>query len=58
MVDQNRHRRNYLLAALLGAFGGGVAVLLATDAVPKLMRKAMCSMMVEMSSGSLTPEEM
>jgi hypothetical protein len=43
--------RGYLLAVAVGATGGGLAVLVATRAVPRMISAVMAGMMREMMSG-------
>jgi hypothetical protein len=38
----------YLLAALLGAIGGGILIVVATRAIPKMMTQIMSQMMPKM----------
>ena len=40
--------RGYILAAVLGAIGGGLIVMLATKALPKIMSQMMAGMMQNM----------
>jgi hypothetical protein len=40
--------RGYILAAMLGAIGGGIFVLFATKAIPKMMSQMMPEMMQNM----------
>jgi hypothetical protein len=47
----------YLLAAGLGAVGGGLIVALATKAIPKMMSKMMENMMSQMADGECDPAE-
>lgn len=51
----------YLFSALLGAALGGLAVIVATNAIPKMMSRMMCAMMNNMraqtGNDSLSPEE-
>jgi CheY-specific phosphatase CheX len=54
--------RNYLLAAALGALGGGVVMAMATKAIPKMMSQMMAGMMQnmmrQMGEGGSDPAEM
>jgi hypothetical protein len=50
--------RGYLLAAGLGAIGGGRAIALLTRAVPKMMSRMMQSMGAQMVAAGCDPEEM
>ena len=62
MDKLSSHRREYLLAAALGALGGGLIVLWATQAIPKMMSQMMAGMMKNMMSqmreGGCAPPEM
>ena len=49
MCKVNTHWRiGYVLAIILGALGGGMLVVLATRAIPKMMSKMMSGMMQNM----------
>ena len=54
--------KGYVSSALLGAVVGGLAVTIATDAIPKTVSRMMCAMMNNMMAQagdeSLSPEEM
>jgi hypothetical protein len=52
------HRRGYILAGLLGAVGGGLIILLGTNALPKMFSKMMQNMMSNMGNGECSPAEM
>ena len=62
MSDQNSTNQKIILAAALGALGGGIAVLLATRAIPKMMAQMrqgmMQNMMEKMKECGCTPSEM
>jgi len=62
MQNQNSDRRSYVIAALLGALGGGLIVLWATKAIPKMMSQLMANMMdnmrEQMSQCGCNPAEM
>ena len=55
-------RKNYAIAVLLGAKGGGLFITLATKAIPKIMTQMMSgmmqNMMSQMSEGGCDPSEM
>ena len=50
--------RGYLVAAGLGAIGGGLAVVLLTRAVPRMMSRMTQSMRDQMVAAGCDPEEM
>lgn len=50
--------RGYLVAAILGALGGGLLALVATRAIPKAMSRMMRSMMEEMRRSGCDPADM
>ena len=52
------HSRRYVLAAVLGAIGGGIVVALATKAVPRMMSGMMRNMMAQMGEDGCDPAEM
>jgi hypothetical protein len=62
MDKPSSHRKEYLLAAALGALGGGLIVLWATKAIPKMMSQMMAGMMQKMMSqmrkGGCAPPDM
>ncbi|MFC1879630.1 hypothetical protein ACFLZW_06915 [Chloroflexota bacterium] len=47
----------YLLAGALGAFIGGIAVLVATRAIPKMMQGMMANMFARMGEAGCSPRE-
>lgn len=55
-------RKKYLLAASLGAVGGGLFVALATRAIPRMMSQMMSgmmrNMMAQMGEAGCDPAEM
>ncbi len=62
MSDQNSTNQKLILSAALGALAGGIGVLLATRAIPKMMaqmRQGMIlGMMEKMKECGCTPSEM
>ena len=48
MDKKNFHSTGYILAAALGALGGGLIVMVATQAIPKMMSRMMAGMMQNM----------
>jgi hypothetical protein len=62
MDKSSSHRNAYLLAAALGALGGGLIVLWATQAIPKMMSQMMAGMMkntmASMCEGGCAPSDM
>ncbi len=62
MEPTSSNKSGYVVAALLGAAGGGLFVLLVTNAIPRLMKRMMQGMMEnmrsQMSAGGCKPEEM
>lgn len=51
MLGAECNTRGYLLAAAVGAIGGGLAVLVAARAVPRIMGPVMVGMMRQRMSG-------
>ncbi len=66
MQHSNSSRRGYILAAFAGALGGGIAVALATKAIPRIASQLMNEMMgkmprlmmEKMKSEGINPAEM
>lgn len=62
MGNPSSRNRGYLLAAFLGAIGGGLVVTLATEAIPKMISRMMSAMMqhmmAQMNEGGCDPVEM
>ena len=62
MENFDSDRKKYLLAASLGALGGGVFVALATRAIPRMMSQMisgmMRNMMAQMGEAGCDPAEM
>ena len=66
MQHSNPSKRGYILAAFAGALGGGIAVALATKAIPRLVSQIMAGMvskmprlmMEKMKSEGFNPAEM
>ena len=48
MQHSNPSKRGYILAAIAGALGGGIAVALMTKAIPRLVSQIMNEMMSKM----------
>jgi hypothetical protein len=57
MRTTGSHISEYVLAAAIGAIGGGLVVVLATKAIPKMMSQMMRNMMVNMGDGKCSPAE-
>jgi hypothetical protein len=51
MNTASEQRKGYAVATLLGAIGGGLFVILATKAIPKMMAQMMSGMMKNLMSG-------
>ncbi len=62
MLNTGSRNKGYVLAALLGAAGGGLVVALATRAVPTMMARMMAgmmkNMMAQMKASDGNPGEM
>ena len=62
MTGVNSNNQKMILAAGLGALGGGIAVLLMTRAIPKVMEQMregmMQNMLEKMKERGCTPSEM
>ena len=58
MDNTGSQTKGYVLAALLGALGGGLAVAVATNAIPRMICQMMQGMMAHMEEGALSPAEM
>jgi hypothetical protein len=52
-----RKKEGYVLAAALGAIGGGAIVAIATKAIPRMMSGMMRNMMVRMAEGGCNPAD-
>lgn len=50
-------RKGYALALVLGALAGGLLVVIATKAIPKMMSGMMQNMMLEMKKDGFNPGE-
>jgi len=59
MHNAGSHNRGYVLAAVLGAIGGGLVVALATNAIPRMMSGMVQNMMAHMGGeDGCNPSEM
>jgi hypothetical protein len=58
MSEMEFSRRRTILAALLGALGGGLIVALGTQAISKIMTKMMQNMISQMGEAGCDPAEM
>jgi hypothetical protein len=58
MDEENSYRKGYVLAGLLGAIGGGLAVALVTKAIPTMMSGMMGTMLARMEECGFDPAEM
>ena len=58
MLNTDSHAKGYILAAILGAMGGGLVVALATQAVPKMMAAMMRTMMAQVRESGCDPGDM
>ena len=53
-----RSTSGYVLAAAIGAIGGGLFVALATKAIPNMMSQMMQNVIARMEEGEFRPAEM
>jgi hypothetical protein len=58
MGDTGSNTKKYILLLAVGAIGGGIAIALATRAMPKMMSGMMQSMMARMGEDGCDPQEM
>ena len=62
MSDSKPAYKGYLLAAALGAFGGGVLVAVVTKAIPRMFSQMggamMANMMAQMQASGCDPSEL
>jgi hypothetical protein len=58
MFNSRSHSRQYTVAAILGAAGGGLAVALAGKAGPKVKSAIMHRVMMNMQAKGISPAEM
>jgi hypothetical protein len=58
MFNSRSHSKQYAMAAILGAAGGGLAVALAGRAVPKVKSVIMHRVMENMHQKGISPAEM
>ena len=57
MARKNSTKVNYALAVLVGAVGGGLAVMFVTKAIPTMMQTMMENMMLTMRESGCDPAE-
>jgi hypothetical protein len=57
-VEMRNNRQGMVLAAILGAIGGGIFVLLVGEIIPRIMQEMMRGMMAEMGGEGCDPEDM
>ena len=57
MNNTHISRKGYALALVIGAFAGGLLVVIATKAIPKLMSGMMQNMMLDMRKNGFIPGE-
>ena len=57
MNNIHTSKKGYALALVLGAFAGGLLVVIATKALPKMMSGMMRNMMLEMRKNGFNPGE-
>lgn len=57
-VEMRNNRQGLVLAAILGAIGGGFFILLVGEIFPRIMREMMRGMMAEMGGEGCDPEDM
>ena len=57
MASTGSHGKGYALAAAMGAIAGGLAVALATRAIPKIGAQMMQTMMAQMREAGFNPAE-
>jgi hypothetical protein len=57
MNNTHTSRKGYALALVLGALAGGLLVVIATKALPKMMSGMMQNMMLEMKKNGFKPGE-
>lgn len=55
--EMREENKGYMLAAVLGMIGGGIAVVLATKAVPRMMAGMMRKMMSRMGEDGCDPAQ-
>jgi hypothetical protein len=54
----NAGKTHYAVSVLLGAIGGGLAVALVTNAIPKMMSRMMSGMIAQMAQDGCEPTDM
>jgi hypothetical protein len=57
MKNTYNFKKGYALTLVLGAFAGGLLVVIATKAIPKIMSGMMQNMMLKMRKGGFNPGE-
>jgi hypothetical protein len=58
MDGTGSHAKGYIIAAVLGAIGGGLVVAFATEAIPRMMSQMMQNMMANIGEDGFNPAEM
>ena len=58
MSNKRSDASGYVIAAVLGAIGGGIIIAFATKAIPRMMSRMMQNMMDQMKKGGCDPAEM
>jgi len=58
MKQSRSSKSGYILAAVLGATAGGIAVAILSKAIPTMMSRMMANIMKRMGDEGCNPEEM